>query len=85
MHDADEGLTTPITEATLRELRESLGLTQSQVAERLHTHQTDVSRIERSQGIMLSTLCRYAEALGARCEVVFLSREGRRIRVLGPA
>lgn len=49
----------------LRRAREKAGLTQEQVAERLATKKSAISRIENSAGtIRFSTLERYAEAIG---------------------
>jgi ribosome-binding protein aMBF1 (putative translation factor) len=51
--------------ALLRQAREKAGLTQEQVAERLETKKSAISRIERSAGsIRFSTLERYARAIG---------------------
>jgi transcriptional regulator with XRE-family HTH domain len=47
--------------------REDAGMTQQQVAERLGTKKSAISRIENSAGdLRLSTLQRYAEAVGRR-------------------
>ena len=70
--------------ASLRALRLNSGKTQVEMAELLETNQGEVSRIERRQDLMLSTMRRYAEALGARCEIAFVFRGGRRVRVLVP-
>ncbi len=70
--------------ASLRALRLGSGKTQVEMAELLETNQGEVSRIERRQDLMLSTMRRYAEALGARCEIAFVFRGGRRVRVLVP-
>jgi transcriptional regulator with XRE-family HTH domain len=79
---------TPATQAkrraSLRAIREGLGKTQVDVARVLSTNQGEVSRIERRQDLMLSTMRRYAQALGARCEVAFVFRGGRRVLVLSP-
>ena len=49
----------------LRQAREEAGLTQDEVAERLRTKKSAISRIENHAGdIRLSTLERYAKALG---------------------
>lgn len=49
----------------LRQAREDAGLTQEQLANRLNTKKSAVSRIENHAGdIRLSTLERYAKALG---------------------
>jgi HTH-type transcriptional regulator / antitoxin HipB len=51
--------------ALLRQAREKAGLTQEQVAERLETKKSAISRIENSAGsIRFSTLERYARAIG---------------------
>lgn len=49
----------------LRQAREEAGLTQEEVAKRLQTKKSAISRIENHAGdIRLSTLERYARALG---------------------
>ncbi|HEV7504747.1 MAG TPA: helix-turn-helix transcriptional regulator [Thermoanaerobaculia bacterium] len=64
-----EGLESGYTDfkvgALLRQAREKAGLTQEQVAERLETKKSAISRIENSAGsIRFSTLERYARAIG---------------------
>jgi DNA-binding transcriptional regulator YiaG len=50
----------------LIELREQLGLTQSDIAERLGTSQPMVSKIENSQtGLQIGSFISYAAAIGA--------------------
>jgi ribosome-binding protein aMBF1 (putative translation factor) len=54
----------------LRQAREKAGLTQEELARRLKTKKTAISRIENHAGdIKLSTLERVAVALGRRLEV----------------
>jgi len=55
----------------LRELRESLSLTQVELAERLHVSQNRVSRIERGdiERAHVDTLRKYVEALGGTLRV----------------
>lgn len=54
----------------LRQARETAGLTQEELAKRLHTQKTAISRIENhAEDIKLSTLERVASALGKRLEV----------------
>ena len=49
----------------LRQARESAGITQDEVAKKLQTKKSAISRIENhSENIRLSTLRKYAEALG---------------------
>ena len=51
--------------AMLRQAREQAGLTQEEIARRLATQKSAISRIENHAGdIRLSTLERYARALG---------------------
>ncbi len=54
----------------LRQARESAGLTQEELALRLKTQKTAISRIENhAEDIKLSTLERVAKALGKRLQV----------------
>lgn len=49
----------------LKMAREEAGLTQEQLAEKLHTKKTAISRMENhAEDIKLSTLEKFAEALG---------------------
>ncbi len=68
----------------LRQARESAGITQDEVAKKLQTKKSAISRIENhSEDIRLSTLRKYAEALGKqiRLEIswdrIFLFSETR--------
>jgi transcriptional regulator with XRE-family HTH domain len=69
---------------SLRSVREALGKTQAEMARALETDQGEVSRIERRPDVMLSTLRRYAEALGLRCELTFVFANGRRVLIAEP-
>ena len=54
----------------LRQAREEAGLTQEEVARRLHTEESAISRIENhADDVRLSTLRRYAEAVGANLQI----------------
>ncbi|MBB5870313.1 DNA-binding XRE family transcriptional regulator [Allocatelliglobosispora scoriae] len=62
-----------ISRATrLVEMRKRLGLTQAEVAERMHVRQERVSAIERAKvtASELRTLASYIEALGGRMEII---------------
>ena len=49
----------------LKQAREEAGLTQDELAQRLHTKKTAISRIENhAEDIKLSTLVNFARALG---------------------
>ena len=67
----------------LRGMREAAGKTQADVGAALGSDQAEMSKLERRSDMMLSTLRRYAEAIGARCEVAFVfDKTGHRL-VLG--
>jgi len=54
----------------LRQARESAGLTQEEVARRLKTKKSAISRIENhADDVRLSTLRRYADAIGANLQI----------------
>ena len=54
----------------LRQARESAGLTQAELALRLKTQKTAISRIENhAEDIRLSTLKGYLEALGKKLQI----------------
>lgn len=54
----------------LRQARENAGITQETVAKKLHTKKSAISRIENhAEDIRLSTLCKYAKALGKKLKV----------------
>lgn len=66
----DEGYEQFKVGVVLRQAREEAGLTQEELARRLHTKKTVISRIENhAEDIKLSTLERVASALGKRLEV----------------
>ena len=56
----------------LHNARERAQLTQTQLAERMGTTQSVVSRIERGVNVSLETLARYANACGAKLDVRIL-------------
>ncbi len=54
----------------LRQAREAAGLTQEEVAKKLQTKKSAISRIENhADDVRLSTLRRYAEAVGASLQI----------------
>lgn len=63
--DAEVRLAVAVAEA-----RESAGLTQAELAKRLHTRQSNISRIERgAQNVTIAMLERIAKALQHRLEI----------------
>ena len=66
----DEGYAKFRIGVVLRQAREKAGLTQEELARRLKTKKSAISRIENhAEDIRLSTLERTAEALGKRLQV----------------
>ncbi len=56
--------------ALLRQAREESGLTQEEIAERLNTKKSAISRIENhAEDIKLSTLEKFASVLGRKIEI----------------
>jgi HTH-type transcriptional regulator/antitoxin HipB len=54
----------------LRQAREAAGLTQEEVAKKLRTQKSAISRIENhADDVRLSTLRRYADAVGANLQI----------------
>lgn len=59
--------------AILKQAREAAGVTQEEIAEKLHTQKSAISRIENhAYDIRLSTLKLYAEALGKKVSLSIL-------------
>ena len=58
-----------IAAVRLNELRKQRGQTQAQLADLLGMTQANVSRIERSENLYLSTLADYVDALGGHIEI----------------
>jgi DNA-binding XRE family transcriptional regulator len=59
----------------LRQAREESGLTQEEVARRLKTQKSAISRIENhADDVRLSTLRKYAQAIGANLQIKLASR-----------
>lgn len=66
----DEGYADFQIGVVIRKLRKKAGLTQSELAERLHTQKSAISRIEnQSEDIRISTLFKIAEALGKHVDI----------------
>ena len=54
----------------LRTLREEAGLTQEELAEKMHTQKSAISRIEnRAEDIRISTLIKFAAVLGKQVKI----------------
>ncbi|OGT80160.1 MAG: hypothetical protein A3J35_04280 [Gammaproteobacteria bacterium RIFCSPLOWO2_02_FULL_52_10] len=62
-------------------LRQDAGLTQEQVADKLHTNKSNISRLESVNSNIsptLSTLTEYAEAIGYKIKIDLVPKKGRK-------
>jgi DNA-binding XRE family transcriptional regulator len=59
-----------LEELTLKRLREKLGLSQAELAERLEVQQPAISKLERRQNLELNTLRSVVIALGGTIEII---------------
>lgn len=60
----EEGRTLVEIELTLQELRKSLKISQTEMAERLGLNQGDVSKFERREDVFVSSVRKYIKAMG---------------------
>lgn len=58
-----------VDEATLKELRQGLSVTQAELAKAAEMTQSELSRLENRADHRISTLRRYVEALGGEIEI----------------
>ena len=54
----------------LQELRQSLNITQAEVAQVLDVNQAAISKMEKQEDMRISTLLRFVEALGGKLKLV---------------
>lgn len=71
-----------VLEMNLRTMREALGKTQEALATAAQMDQSEISKAERRNDHLLSTLRRYVEAMGGELEVVAHFGD-KRIRLQG--
>lgn len=62
-------------------LRKELGMTQSELAASAEIPQSNVSRTEKSDDMLLSSIARYMRALGGSAELVLHSAEGKEVHI----
>ena len=72
-------------EATLRDVRKAMGLTQVHIAQTLKIGQNNVSRIEARSDLLISTLRGYVEAMGGHLNLIaeFPDRPPVKLTALG--
>lgn len=61
---------TMLAQMALQELRQSLHITQEQIAEMLNMNQAAVSKMENQHDMRVTTLFRFVRALGAELQLV---------------
>jgi predicted transcriptional regulator len=76
----DQEIESELLEMDLRALREAVGLTQGELAQRVDVTQSKLSKMERREDHRISTLRRYVEALGGNLEVCAVIN-GKRIKL----
>ncbi len=70
------GETSPPVAVRLAELRQARGLSQEQLAERSGVHQASISRLESRDDILISTLRKIVNAMGATLSIRALFPDG---------
>lgn len=76
----DQEVEDELLEIDLRTLREAMGLTQGELAQRVEITQSQLSKMERREDHRISTLRRYVEALGGSLEICAII-DGRRVKL----
>jgi transcriptional regulator with XRE-family HTH domain len=80
----EESVQSKVTAIQLQHAREQVGVTQEELAARLHMSQPALSRFERRPNVTVGVLRRYVEALGGTLEVnMVLPRRIRSRRTAG--
>ncbi len=67
--EVESDISSDLLEMDLRELRESLGISQTGIAQMLDSTQGEVSRLERRDDHHISTVRKFVEALGGKLEI----------------
>lgn len=68
--------------SSLKKLRESLGFTQQEIADKMKVSQSDVSRIENRLDPKISTIKKYIKACGGEAEFYVITDKGK-VRIDG--
>jgi len=68
-------------ELSLQEMRKSLAISQTEMAERLELNQGDISKFERREDVYVSSVRRYIEAMGGKLELIAKFPERRRYKI----
>ena len=80
LREIDQEIENELLEMDLRAVREAVGLTQGELAQRIEITQSQLSKMERREDHRISTLRRYIEALGGNLEICAVIG-GKRIKL----
>jgi transcriptional regulator with XRE-family HTH domain len=80
LQQVDDAVEQELLEMDLRTLREAVGLTQEELAQRVAITQSQLSKLEHREDHRIPTLQRYVAALGGQLEIVAVV-QGKRIRL----
>lgn len=65
----------------MAEMRKEAGVTQADLATKAEIPQSNVSRTEKSDDMLLSSVARYMRALGGSAELILRSPTGKEVRI----
>lgn len=65
----------------LAEIRKAVGMTQTELADRLHIAQGSVSKLENAADMYLTTLRKYVESLGGELHLTAVFSDGREVEI----
>ncbi len=77
----NEKRTRRLAGAALAALRKETGLTQSELAASAQIPQSNVSRTEKSDDMLLSSIGRYMRAIGGSAELVLRGADGKEVHI----
>ena len=80
LRQIDQEVESELLEMDLRALREAVGLTQGELAQRVEITQSQLSKMERREDHRISTLRRYVQALGGSLEICAVI-DGKRVKL----
>lgn len=77
----DDKRTRRLAGEAMAELRKEAGVTQSEVAAGAEIPQSNVSRTEKGDDMLLSTIARYMRAIGGSAELVLRTAQGKEVHI----
>ncbi|QYO77222.1 helix-turn-helix domain-containing protein [Devosia salina] len=77
----DDKRTRRLAGEAMAALRKEAGVTQSELAAGAEIPQSNVSRTEKSDDMLLSTIARYMRAIGGSAELVLRTAQGKEVHI----